>query len=146
MLSQQAKTNFRQQRWKSVLSICGNKCPACPVARLGITRRLKSTVQNEQLMERHTPQAMSLFPQRPETAVPGAAGNRCFRLLGGIPNPLNRPLRWSGCAAILPLRGYRPLLIFRSRLRSGNCGFSIGTEAAPSKFSSSVRPACFRNS
>ena len=40
-----------------------------------------------------------------------------FCLLGSIPNPLNRPFRWSGCAAILPLFGYRPLLIFRSRLR-----------------------------
>ena len=28
-LSQQAKTDFRRTRRKSVLSICGNKCPAC---------------------------------------------------------------------------------------------------------------------
>lgn len=103
VLPQQAKTGFRRQRWKSVLSVCGNKRPACKVAHLWITRQLKSTVQNEQLMEIHTLQAMSLWVQRPETASPGAAGNRCFRLLGGFPNPLNRPLRWSGCAAILPL-------------------------------------------
>ena len=31
-LSQQAKTDFRQTRRKSVLSICGNKCTACQVA------------------------------------------------------------------------------------------------------------------
>lgn len=149
------------------------------VAHLWSTRQLKSTVQNEQLIERHTLQAMSLSPQRLETAVPGSAVNRCFRLLGGIPNPPNRPrprklriprlaasgkarsLRcsssphaagragtplWSGCAAILLLSGYRPLLIFRSRLRSGKCGFSNGTGAVPSKVSVSVRPACFRNS
>ena len=28
-LAQQAKTDFRRPRRKSVLSICGNKCPAC---------------------------------------------------------------------------------------------------------------------
>ena len=30
--SQQAKTDFRRQRWKSVLSVCIYKRPACPVA------------------------------------------------------------------------------------------------------------------
>ena len=30
------------------------------------------------------------------TTVPGDAGNRRFCLLGSIPSPLNRPLRWSG--------------------------------------------------
>ena len=51
-----------------------------------------------------TLQAMPLYIQRLETAVPGFAGNRCFCLLGSIPNPLNRPLRWSGCAAFRRFR------------------------------------------
>ncbi len=58
-----------------------------------------------------TLQAMSLYIQRLETAIPGVTGNCRFCLLGSIPNPLNRPLRWSGCAAFLPLSGHRPLLI-----------------------------------
>ena len=68
-----------------------------------------------------------------------------FLLVGRYPKSSEQtaPLVW--LRGILPLFGYRPLLIFRSRLRSGDCGFSEGTGAAPSKFSS-VRPACFRNS
>lgn len=93
-----------------------------------------------------TLQAVSLFPQRPETAIPGAAGNRCFCLLGQRPKPSEQtaPLVW--LRGILPLSGYRPLLIFRSLFRSGDCGFPEGTGAAPAKFSPSALPACFRNS
>ena len=36
-LSQQAKTDFRRSRWKSVLSICGNKCTACKVGEAPVT-------------------------------------------------------------------------------------------------------------
>ncbi len=42
-LSQQAKTDFRRTRRKSVLSICGNKCTACKLGEgstTGIERRL----------------------------------------------------------------------------------------------------------
>ena len=42
---------------------------------------------------------MSLFPQSLETAVPGSAGNRCFCLLGSVPNPLNNLVTEVGCAA-----------------------------------------------
>jgi len=35
---------------------------------------------------------VSLYIQRLETAIPGVAGNRCFCLLGSIPNPLENPL------------------------------------------------------
>lgn len=36
-------------------------------------------------------QAVSLFPQRLETAVPGIAGNRSFCLLGSYPKPREQP-------------------------------------------------------
>ena len=111
VLPQQAKTNFRRQRWKSVLSVCIYKRPACPVAHIGSDGLLPKVVMTILVTTKIngnilpvgggslTLQAVSLFPQRLETAVPGVAGNRCFCLLGSIPNPLNRPLRWSGCAA-----------------------------------------------
>ena len=41
-------------------------------------------------------QAGRLYIQTLKTTVPGDAGNRRFCLLGSIPSPLNRPLRWSG--------------------------------------------------
>ena len=36
-------------------------------------------------------QAVPLFPQRLETAVPGVAGNRSFCLLGPYPKPCEQP-------------------------------------------------------
>ena len=38
-----------------------------------------------------TSQAVSLFPQRLETAVPGVAENRSFCLLGSYPKPREQP-------------------------------------------------------
>ena len=38
-----------------------------------------------------TSQAVSLFPQRLETAISGAAGNRSFCLLGSYPKPREQP-------------------------------------------------------
>ena len=69
-----------------------------------------------------------------------------FLLVGKHPKPFEQtaPLVW--LRSILPLSGYRPLLIFRSRLRSGDCGFSEGTGASPSKVALSGLPACFRKS
>ncbi len=68
-----------------------------------------------------------------------------FLLVGKHPKPFEQtaPLVW--LRGILPLSGYRPMLIFRSRLCSGDCGFSEGTGASPSKVSLSGFPACFRN-
>ena len=145
-LSQQAKTDPRRQCWESVLSVCIYKRPACPVVRLWIMKHLKSTVQNEPLtVVRYF--ASSVFVP---TKTRNNGSRRCrkslFLLVGRYPKPSEQtaPLVWlRGNSAA---SGYRPLLIFRSRPRSGDCGFSEGTGAAPAKFSSSALPACFRNS
>ena len=96
---------------------------------------------------RFTYLASSVFvPTKPRNSGSRLRRKSLFLLVGKHPKPFEQtaPLVW--LRGILPLSSYRPLLIFRSRLRSGNCGFSEGTGASPSKVSLSDCPACFRKS
>ena len=53
----------------------------------------KNTLRSVLWRKRATSQAVSLFPQRLEAAVPGNAGNCCFSCWGRAPSPVNSPRR-----------------------------------------------------